>query len=88
MNLSSRNQQGGVSVTEKTETVRKGVAVYPFPVTVYKGRNQQEQSAPGLMEISYHHLDDVVFVARSYYYLCACLEYIQMMAVKIIQYAS
>ena len=32
-----RNEQGGVAVTKETETVTQGVAVYGFPVAVYKG---------------------------------------------------
>ena len=72
-----RNEQGGVTVAEETETVTQGIAVDGFPVAVYKGRYQQQQGALGLMEIRDHHLDDVVLVTRSNYDLSAGLEHIQ-----------
>ena len=72
-----RNEQGGVTVAEETETVTQGIAVDGFPVAVYKGRYQQQQGALGLMEIRDHHLDDVVLVTRRNYDLGAGLEHFQ-----------
>ena len=37
-----RNEQGGVTVAEETETVAQGIAVDGFPVAVYKGRYKQQ----------------------------------------------
>ena len=82
----SGNEQGGVTVAEETEIVAQGVAVYGFPVAVYKGRHQQQQSTLRLVEIGNHYLYDVVPVTRRNYDLSACLEHIQMMTVQVIQY--
>ena len=82
----SGNKEGGISVTQEPKIIVKSVAVDLFPISVYKGRYQQEQGALGLVEIGYHHLHDVVLVARSYDDLGACLEHIKMMTVQVIQY--
>ena len=84
-NKKSGDEQGGVAVTEETETVVQGVAIDLFPVAVYKGRYKQQQSTLRLVEIGNHHLDDVVPVTRRNYDLGAGLEHIQMMTVQVIQ---
>ena len=41
MQQKSGNEQGGVTVAQEPETIVQGVAVYFFPVALYKGRHQQ-----------------------------------------------
>ena len=86
MDFSLGNQQGGITVAQETEIVFQGVIVDGFPVAVYKGGNQEQKGALGLVEVGYHHFDYVVMVAGGNDDLGAGFEHIQMMAVKVIQY--
>ena len=61
-----RYKQGGIAVTKEPEVVSKGVIIDGLPVSVYKGGDEQEQGALGLVEVGYHHFHYVVLVTRSY----------------------
>lgn len=63
----------------------QGIVVYLFPVSLHKGRYEQQERALRLMEVGDYGNDDLVVVSRSDDDLCAGVQGFQMVAFQVVE---
>ena len=59
----SRDEQGGVAVTEETEVVSQRIVINLAPVTANEGTHEEQKRGLWLVEVRDEHTDNLIVVA-------------------------